>query len=126
MGGTESERTIFVILISMAHIALTIRAANTNVCTSPNHIRKGIKTMSVIVLKIPNSSSGSRILSKKEAAAYCRIPVNKFSSICPVTPLDMGNGGISYDLRDLDDWIDSLKAHNPASNDDEIVKLLGS
>ena len=81
--------------------------------------------MSVIVLKIPNSSSGSRILSKKEAAAYCRIPVNKFSSICPVTPLDMGNGGISYDLRDLDDWIDSLKDKNAIYDDDNIIARIG-
>lgn len=125
MGGTESERTIFVVLIGMAQIALTIRAANTNTCASPNHIRKGIKTMSVIVLKIPNSSSGSRILSKKEAAAYCRIPVNKFSSICPVTPLDMGNGGISYDLRDLDDWIDSLKDKNAIYDDENIIARIG-
>ena len=125
MGGTESERTIFVVLIGMAHIALTIRAANTNTCANPNYIRKGIKTMSVIVLKIPNSSSGSRILSKKEAAAYCRIPVNKFSSICPVTPLDMGNGGISYDLRDLDDWIDSLKDKNAIYDDENIIARIG-
>lgn len=81
--------------------------------------------MSVIVLKIPNSSSGSRILSKKEAAAYCRIPVNKFSSICPVTPLDMGNGGMSYDLRDLDDWIDSLKDKNAIYDDDNIIARIG-
>ena len=125
MGGTESERTIFVVLIGMAHIALTTRAANTNTCANPNHLRKGIKTMSVIVLKIPNSSSGSRILSKKEAAAYCRIPVNKFSSICPVTPLDMGNGGISYDLRDLDDWIDSLKDKNAIYDDENIIARIG-
>lgn len=81
--------------------------------------------MSVIVLKIPNSSSGSRILSKKEAAAYCRIPVNKFSSICPVAPLDMGNGGISYDLRDLDDWIDSLKDKNAIYDDENIIARIG-
>lgn len=81
--------------------------------------------MSVLVLKIPNSSSGSRILSKKEAAAYCRIPVNKFSSICPVTPLDMGNGGISYDLRDLDDWIDSLKDKNAIYDDENIIARIG-
>lgn len=125
MGGTDGEKAIFVVLIGMAHIALTIRAANTNTCANPNHVRKGIKTMSVIVLKIPNSSSGSRILSKKEAAAYCRIPVNKFSSICPVTPLDMGNGGISYDLRDLDDWIDSLKEKNAIYDDENIIARIG-
>lgn len=82
--------------------------------------------MSVYVFKVPNSSIGSRILSKKEAAVYCRIPVNKFSSICPVTPIDMGNGGISYDLRDLDIWIDSLKTNTMALKDDEIIKRLGS
>lgn len=81
--------------------------------------------MSVFVFKIPNSSIGSRILSKKEAAVYCRIPVNKFSSICPVTPLDMGNGGISYDLRDLDDWIDSLKDKNAIYDDENIIARIG-
>lgn len=81
--------------------------------------------MSVFVLHIPNSSSGSRILSKKEAAIYCRIPLNKFSSICPVTPIDIGNGSISYDLRDLDNWIDSLKDKNAEYDDDNIIALIG-
>lgn len=81
--------------------------------------------MSVFVLHIPNSSNGSRILSKKEAAIYCRIPLNKFSSICPVTPIDIGNGSISYDLRDLDNWIDSLKDKNAEYDDDNIIALIG-
>jgi len=58
--------------------------------------------MAVAVFEIPDTPS--RMLSKKEAASYCRIPINKFSYACPVILLDIGNGIRAYDIKDLDDW----------------------
>jgi len=78
--------------------------------------------MAVAVFEIPDTPS--RMLSKKEAAAYCRIPINKFPIVCPVTPLDMGAGVRAYDIKDLDEWIDRLKGReHPDSDDDILAKL---
>lgn len=79
--------------------------------------------MSLLVLNLPDNMAGNRMLSKKAAATYCRIPVNKFSAICPVAPIDLGTG-LSYDVRDLDKWIDSYKQNSHDFSDDAIVKLL--
>lgn len=79
--------------------------------------------MPLVMLKLPDTA-GNRMLSKKEAAVYCRIPVNKFSAVCPVTPIDLGTG-LSYDLKELDQWIDSYKQNRQDYNDDDIVQRLG-
>ena len=78
--------------------------------------------MPLVMLKLPDTA-GNRMLSKKEASVYCRIPVNKFSAICPVIPIDLGTG-LSYDIKDLDRWIDSYKQNRQDYNDDDIVQRL--
>jgi hypothetical protein len=50
-----------------------------------------------------------RLLTKAEAAHYCRRSVKKFEAQCPVPPLEMADGDRLWDVRDLDRWIDSLK-----------------
>ena len=40
-------------------------------------------------------------------------------------PLRMPNGDLLYDVRDLDRWIDSLKAGAPDSDVEDIVARLG-
>jgi len=50
-----------------------------------------------------------RLLTKSEAAHYCRRSVKKFEVQCPVPPIEMGDGDRLWDVRDLDRWIDSLK-----------------
>jgi hypothetical protein len=51
-----------------------------------------------------------RLLTKAEAAHYCRRSVKKFEVQCPVTPIQMADGDRLWDVRDLDRWIDSLKS----------------
>jgi hypothetical protein len=50
-----------------------------------------------------------RLLTKAEAAHYCRRSVKKFQAQCPVSPIEMADGDRLWDVRDLDRWIDAMK-----------------
>lgn len=50
-----------------------------------------------------------RLLTKAEAAHYCRRSVKKFELQCPVPPIEMADGDLLWDVQDLDRWIDNLK-----------------
>jgi hypothetical protein len=65
----------------------------------------------------------SRLLTKAEAAHYCRRPIKKFDLECPVRPVQMSDGDLLWDVRDLDHWIDSLK-HDEDSGSDAILARL--
>jgi hypothetical protein len=65
-----------------------------------------------------------RLLTKTEAANYCRRSVRKFEAQCPVAPLQMADGDRLWDVQDLDRWIDSLKSGG-AEDADAIVARLG-
>jgi hypothetical protein len=60
-----------------------------------------------------------RLLSTAEAAMYCGIGVESFLNQCPVRAKRVrpGRRGLRYDVRQLDEWIDSLPAadgeHDP-------------
>jgi hypothetical protein len=62
-----------------------------------------------------------RMLKPAEAAEYCGRPRRHFEAECPVAPIAFPNGDRLYDMRDLDRWIDSLKAG--ASADDIVARL---
>ena len=64
-----------------------------------------------------------RMLSGREAATYCGVPVKRFAAVCHVTPVELPNVGRRYDKRDLDTWIDSLKSDMPGSDDDIVRRL---
>jgi hypothetical protein len=64
-----------------------------------------------------------RLLTKGEAAHYCRRSVKKFESQCPVSPIEMADGDRLWDVRDLDHWIDSLK-NGSGDETDAIVSRL--
>lgn len=64
-----------------------------------------------------------RMLSVREAADYCGVAAKGFEKKCGVAPVAMPTGGHRYDLRDLDTWIDSLKAGGADSDDDILGKL---
>ena len=65
-----------------------------------------------------------RLLTKVEAANYCRRPIKKFEAQCPVAPLQMADGDRLWDVQDLDCWIDSLKVGG-ADAAETIVARLG-
>jgi hypothetical protein len=64
-----------------------------------------------------------RLLTRAEAAHYCRRSVKKFEAQCPVTPVQMADGDCLWDVRDLDRWIDSLK-NDPDDDASAIVSRL--
>ena len=51
-----------------------------------------------------------RMLTKREAAEHCGRPVKRFETECPVVPVVFPNGDLRYDIRELDVWLDTLKA----------------
>ena len=65
------------------------------------------------------------MVTTKEAASYCGIPVTRFPAECEVRPVEMPHGKKLYDIHDLDAWLDSLK---PQSLDDDlsILERLGT
>lgn len=64
-----------------------------------------------------------RLLTKSEAADYCRRSGRKFEAQCPVKPVLMADGDRLWDVHDLDAWIDSIKA-GPSDDADAIVARL--
>lgn len=68
--------------------------------------------------------SPRRMLTERDAADYCGLPVKHFRSDCAVAPVTMPRGKLLYDIRDLDSWIDSLKGGAP-DDDDSIINRLG-
>ena len=65
-----------------------------------------------------------RLLTKPEAAHYCRRSVRKFESQCPVPPIEMADGDRLWDVRDLDRWIDSLKIDSGHDDAEAIMSRL--
>jgi hypothetical protein len=63
-----------------------------------------------------------RMLSAREAADYCGMPVKHFRADCPVNPVEMPRGLKLFDMRDLDHWLDDLKG---GANDTDILERLG-
>jgi hypothetical protein len=53
-----------------------------------------------------------RLLTRADAAKYCRLSVTVFSRVCPVRPIELESGNqrlLRFDVQDLDKWIDDLK-----------------
>ena len=65
-----------------------------------------------------------RLLSEAEAAHHCGRPVRRFKMECPCQAVVFPNGDKRFDVKDLDGWIDGLKAGG-ASDGDDIVTRLG-
>ncbi len=64
-----------------------------------------------------------RLLTKAEAAHYCRRSPKKFEAQCPFRPIKMADGDELFDVQDLDVWIDTLKAGRGSDADDIVDKL---
>jgi len=63
--------------------------------------------------KVATTSHFNRLMTKREAAKYCRLSASTFHRLCPIRPVDLGSGNprlLRYDVRDLDRWIDALKS----------------
>jgi len=65
-----------------------------------------------------------RMMSIKQAADYVGLPLKRFPRVCSVRPIAMPESEERYDIRDLDLWLDHIKAGNPGT-DAEILERLG-
>lgn len=66
------------------------------------------------------------MLTKKAAASYCGLSINKFEQVCPVMAVAFENGTTRYDIIDIDAWLDFLKSGGINVQDDQIVAKLKS
>lgn len=66
-----------------------------------------------------------RMLNKTEAAEHCGRSVKRFEIECPVKAVRFPNGDNRWDVRDLDVWIDGLKAGHLGYDVEAIVGKLG-
>jgi hypothetical protein len=64
-----------------------------------------------------------RMLTKPEAAHHCGRSVKRFAAECHVAPVRFPNGDFRYDVQDLDEWIDGLKAGKSSEADEIIARL---
>ncbi len=51
-----------------------------------------------------------RMLKQSEAASYTGLPVKHFKVTCPVRPVELKQGILLWDRRDIDLWIDDVKS----------------
>jgi hypothetical protein len=65
-----------------------------------------------------------RMMSATEAAHYCGQAVKHFKSFCPVRPVIIPPRYRQYDRRDLDKWLDNLKAGTELTTQAEILDRL--
>ena len=65
--------------------------------------------------KFPQNLGASRLLTRRDAAVYCAVSVPTFDRICPISPFALVNGNSRlsrFDIRDIDQWIESRKELN--------------
>jgi hypothetical protein len=65
-----------------------------------------------------------RMMSLKQAAEYVGLPLRRFPRLCTVRPVSLPESEERYDIRDLDEWLDQIKAGN-ALTDAELLERLG-
>jgi hypothetical protein len=67
----------------------------------------------------------SRLLTRKQAAAYCGVSLRTFIGLCPVRPVALGPSKRleRYDLRALDQWIDTLPGDKASYGKDWLATL---
>jgi hypothetical protein len=66
-----------------------------------------------------------RLLTRREAAAYCGVSVPTFEGVCPVRPIALGNAKRleRFDRISLDGWINSLALNGPEIGKDWLAEL---
>jgi hypothetical protein len=63
-----------------------------------------------------------RMLTKRQAADYLGVTVNRFVQICTVPAIDLG-GSIRWDVVRLDEWIDGMANSATLSKDDWLSRM---
>lgn len=63
-----------------------------------------------------------RLLSTKEAAAYCGVCEATFKTHLRITPVKIGTS-VRYDVRAIDKWLDGKAQSSPVTGDQWLGKL---
>lgn len=65
-----------------------------------------------------------RMMKQSEAASYVGLPLKHFKTTCPVRPVELQEGILLWDRRDIDVWIDDMKTGNDVTVRDDILDCL--
>jgi len=96
-------------------------------CPAPPEGRRAATPLDEAVIDMPNAQNSiaryevrapARLVTREEAAHYCRVGLSTFLAICPIRPISLGNSKRleRYDVRALDEWIDKLGGKGPLSS----------
>ena len=66
-----------------------------------------------------------RMLKQSEAASYTGLPIKHFKTACPVRPVELKQGTLLWDRRDIDLWIDDVKSGLVTDTRETILDRLG-
>lgn len=66
-----------------------------------------------------------RMLKQSEAASYTGLPIKHFKAACPVRPVELKQGTLLWDRRDIDLWIDDVKSGAVTDTRETILNRLG-
>ena len=74
---------------------------------------------------INSSQHLPRLLTAKQAAAYCAVSIGVFRTHCPVRPISLGRDErlLRYDRIALDRWIENFGTSNLAGQRDWLAAL---
>ncbi|CUI99261.1 hypothetical protein [Cognatishimia activa] len=65
-----------------------------------------------------------RMMKQSEAASYSGLPVKHFKAACPVRPVELKEGTLLWDRKDIDLWIDDVKSGAMTETRDDILGRL--
>ncbi len=65
-----------------------------------------------------------RMMKQSEAASYSGLPVKHFKAACPVRPVELKEGTLLWDRKDIDLWIDGVKSGAMTETRDDILDRL--
>ncbi len=65
-----------------------------------------------------------RMMKQSEAASYSGLPVKHFKAACPVRPVELKEGTLLWDRKDIDLWIDGVKSGAMTETRDDILSRL--
>ena len=68
---------------------------------------------------------GPRLLTRKQAAAYCGVSIAILNGRCPLRPIALGSSKRleRYDVQRLDEWIDTFRQDDESIDKDWLATL---
>ena len=67
------------------------------------------EALKMLTIRVTELETARRMLTLKEASVYCLVTAKRFAAVTGIAAIELPHGKKVYDIRDLDNWIDSLK-----------------